>query len=78
MNKYFSRINSEFENILLELSKNSSTTHKDACKKADKYVEEFCKKKNLKETERTEILEYCYDLIADWYPDISYVNLATF
>jgi hypothetical protein len=74
MSKYFNRIQSEFENILLELSKNPKTTYNDAYKKAEKYVEDFSKKKNVNEIEKSELLELCNDLILDWYPDTSYLG----
>jgi hypothetical protein len=78
MNKYYNRVQSEFEKILLELSYDSSTSYKDAYKKATEYTTEFSKKKNLSDVEKETIMEFCVELIDDWFPDITYFSTATF
>jgi len=75
MNKLYNRVQSEFENILVDLSKNPATNYSDAYKKAKEYVDNFGKKKSLSDSEKTDIMDYCLDLIADWYPNLECVNL---
>jgi len=73
--KYMNRVQSEFEAILLKLSENSSTAYDDAYKSAEKYVEKFFQKKKLNESEKAEIFDLCIDLVNDWFPDTSSVEL---
>ena len=71
MSKYFNRVHSEFETILLNLSKNTKTTYGEALIQAHEYVKKFCAKKNISESEKNEIIDYCVEMIADWFPDVS-------
>jgi hypothetical protein len=67
----YNRVNSEFETILLGLSKNRKTTHRDAVAQAEEYTNSLCQKKKYSKNEKEEIFEYCLAMIADWYPDTS-------
>ena len=71
MDKYYNRIQKEFEEILLNLSKNPKTSFQDAYTEAKKYVNSFAVRKSLSQPDKDIILEYCIDLIQDWYPDIN-------
>lgn len=72
MTKYSNRVYHEFEDILLELSKDSSTTYETAVKKANEYVNNFAQKKRISEQERSEIFDICEELVTDWFPDTRY------
>ena len=78
MNKYTNRIQSEFENILLELSKNINTSYEDAINEAKKYCEDFTKKKNLTDKDCDDIYDLCLELVGEWFPDTSTLNYANF
>ena len=78
MNKYFNRVQSEFEKILVELSGNYATTYRDALQKAEEYAKGFGSKKHLTATEQQSILDYCIELIQDWYPDPAHTQSFTF
>lgn len=71
MSVNYNRVNSEFEAILLSLSKNKKATHRDAVARAEEYASALCQKKKFSKNEREEIFEYCLTMIADWYPDTS-------
>jgi hypothetical protein len=71
MIKYQNRIISEFEDILMSLSKNSSTSYNDAIQYAVKYSYEFSNKKKLNSEDSNDVLELCKELVQDWFPDIS-------
>lgn len=78
MTKYEKRVISEFEEILIQLSNNSTATYRDAYNASLKYVEQFSKKKGLDDEERQEVLELCLDLTQDWFPDVSNQGQRTF
>lgn len=78
MNKFANRIITEFEDILLNLSKNINTTYDDALSEAKKYSEEFAKRKKLSTEEAENVYELCAELVGDWFPDVSFVNYASF
>lgn len=71
MSKHLKRVQSEFESILLDLSYDSSATYKKALEQASKYVDDYAKKKSLTQSEQQAVLEYCVDMINDWFPDTS-------
>jgi hypothetical protein len=71
MSKYYNRVHSEFESILFNLSKNRKTNYTDALNQAHEYVNKFCSKKNISESEKNEIIDYCVEMISDWFPDVS-------
>lgn len=70
MSKYFKRVESEFEQILLELSKMPSTTHNDACIALEKYLDKFSSKVTVTKDELKQIKQFCKEMAADWYPDV--------
>lgn len=74
MNKYYNRVVHEFEDVLCELSENYSTTYTDALKAAEQYVQGLNDKKKFSESEKTEVLNICLELIADWFPDTSNIE----
>jgi len=78
MNKFTNRVTSEFEDILLILSKNINTTHSEALAAAKKYSEDFCKKKRLSSNDQEEIYNFCVELVLDWFPDTNSINYASF
>lgn len=71
MEKYLRKINSEFEDILIDLSSDPKTDYKIAYHAAVKYSQCFAEKKSLSHEDYQEILQMCCDIIQDWYPDIS-------
>lgn len=71
MNKYFNKIHSEFEDILLELSKSPMTSYADAYASAEQYSKEFSRKKSLTREEYRVVFDLCLEMVQDWFPDTS-------
>lgn len=78
MTKYEKRVISEFEEILVQLSNNSTATYRDAYNASIKYAEAFAKRKGLDDDERQEVLELCLELTQDWFPDVSSQGRASY
>ena len=73
MKNYSARIISEFEDILLKMSKNDSVTYNDAYLQAVKYANEFSTKKKLSADDESKVFDLCLDLVVDWFPDTASV-----
>jgi hypothetical protein len=78
MNKFTNRIITEFEDVLLKLSKNINTTYDEAIKEAEKYSEEFSKRKNLSSADAEDVYILCVELVGNWFPDTTNLNYASF
>lgn len=71
MKNYINKVKSEFEENLLNLSKNPSANYWDARKQAEQYTKDFVKRKSLGKDDYRSILDICLDIIQDWFPDTS-------